>query len=346
MIREIEKKALSGGLMLILLLVLIGFGLLGLISAAKAQDPARATVFAIADGILVVLVTGLFTVQPNQGKALQLFGSYAGTVRTAGLWWANPFFTKRGISLRVRNFETTKLKVNDHSSNPIEIAAVVVWQVTDTAEALFEVDNYEDYVKVQSESALRGLANQYPYDAHQEGQMSLSVNTADVAEKLKGEIQERLLKAGVKDSRGAHQPPGLRPGDRRRDAAAPAGERRDRRPADDRRGRGRHGRDGAGAALAEGDRPARRGAQGRDGEQSAGGALLRAVHPAGGQRRHHLLGGVVAERKPFLLRIDPELYDALQRWASDDLRSLNGQLEFLLRQSLKDAGRLSQRKSG
>jgi len=197
-IREIEKKAMSGGVMLVLLLVLTIATIMGLISAARAEDVVRLVGFAIGSVVLVILWTGLFTVQPNQGKALQLFGDYAGTVRTAGLWWANPFFTKRAISLRVRNFETTKLKVNDHSSNPIEIAAVVVWQVTDSAEALFEVDNYEDYVKVQSESALRGLANQYPYDAHKDGQMSLSVNTADVAEKLKGEIQERLLKAGVK----------------------------------------------------------------------------------------------------------------------------------------------------
>ena len=136
--------------------------------------------------------------QPNQSRVLQLFGEYSGTVRTAGLWWANPFFSKKAVSLRVRNFETTKLKVNDHNSNPIEIGAVVVWQVTDAAEALFEVDNYEDYVKVQSESALRGLANQYPYDAHEEGMMSLSTNTQDVADKLKGEIQERLAKAGVR----------------------------------------------------------------------------------------------------------------------------------------------------
>ncbi len=198
MIREIEKKALSGGLMLVLLLIVSVADVLALISAAKAEDPFQLVIFALASMVIVILWTGLFTVQPNQGKALQLFGDYAGTVRSPGLWWANPFFTKRGISLRVRNFETTKLKVNDHNSNPIEIAAVVVWQVTDSAEALFEVDNYEDYVKVQSESALRGLANQYPYDAHQEGQMSLSVNTADVADKLKGEIQERLLKAGVR----------------------------------------------------------------------------------------------------------------------------------------------------
>jgi regulator of protease activity HflC (stomatin/prohibitin superfamily) len=197
-IREIEKKPMSGGMMLVLLLVLTVLTVLGLISAAQAQDGGRAGLFAFGGVVVIVLWTGLFTVQPNQGKALQLFGKYAGTVRVPGLFWANPFFTKKAISLRVRNFETTKLKVNDHSSNPIEIAAVVVWQVTDTAEALFEVDNYEDYVKVQSESALRGLANQYPYDAHQADQMSLSVNTADVADKLQGEIQARLLKAGVK----------------------------------------------------------------------------------------------------------------------------------------------------
>jgi regulator of protease activity HflC (stomatin/prohibitin superfamily) len=114
------------------------------------------------------------------------------------LWWANPVYSKRSISLRVRNFETAKLKVNDHSSNPIEIGAVVVWQVADTAEALFEVDNYENYVTVQSESALRGLANQYPYDAHGSGEMSLSTHTQEVAEKLKGEIQDRLSKAGMR----------------------------------------------------------------------------------------------------------------------------------------------------
>jgi regulator of protease activity HflC (stomatin/prohibitin superfamily) len=160
----------------------------------------------LAFPLLVLCWKGLLVVQPKQGKALLLFGRYSGTVRASGLGWVNPFFTARPISLRVRNFETTKLKVNDHNSNPIEIGAVVVWQVTDTAEALFEVDNYEDYVKVQSESALRGLANQYPYEAHEAGQMSLSVNTTEVAEKLKVEIQERLAKAGVKvlESRISH----------------------------------------------------------------------------------------------------------------------------------------------
>ena len=140
----------------------------------------------LAFPLLVLCWKGLLVVQPNQGKALLLFGRYSGTVRASGLWWVNPFFTARAISLRVRNFETTKLKVNDHNSNPIEIGAVVVWQVTDTAEALFEVDNYEDYVKVQSESALRGLANQYPYDAHEAGQMSLSVNTTRCGREAQG----------------------------------------------------------------------------------------------------------------------------------------------------------------
>lgn len=198
MIRETERKVASGGLMLTVLLLGTVAVLYGLINAIRTE--AIATVLLSIGGLVVVTILwfGLFTVQPNQSRVLQLFGDYVGSVRHAGLWWANPFFTKKAVSLRVRNFETTKLKVNDHSSNPIEIGAVVVWQVTDAAEALFEVDNFEDYVKVQSESALRGLANQYPYDAHEEGTMSLSTNTQDVAERLKVEIQERLAKAGVK----------------------------------------------------------------------------------------------------------------------------------------------------
>jgi regulator of protease activity HflC (stomatin/prohibitin superfamily) len=198
MIREVEQRAVTGIGMVLLLLLLSILLVLGFLGGVRQAEPARAVGSIL--GLVVVAFgwSGLFVVQPNQGKALQLFGRYTGTVRAPGLWWANPFLTKRPVSLRIRNFETTKLKVNDHNSNPIEIGAVVVWQVTDTAEALFEVENYEDYVKVQSESALRGLANQYPYDAHEEGQRSLSANTQEVAEKLKGEIQERLAKAGVK----------------------------------------------------------------------------------------------------------------------------------------------------
>jgi len=205
-IREIEHKAVNGALAVVLLLAATAFLIAAFINAARTQQLPRLIGLMLAFPLLVLCWKGLLVVQPNQGKALQLFGRYSGTVRAAGLWWVNPFYTARAISLRVRNFETTKLKVNDHNSNPIEIGAVVVWQVTDTAEALFEVDNYEDYVKVQSESALRGLANQYPYDAHEAGQMSLSVNTTDVADKLKVEIQERLATAGVRvlESRISH----------------------------------------------------------------------------------------------------------------------------------------------
>ncbi len=198
MVREQEKEAISGGFMLGLLLLLTVVIVLSFINAVSKENPGGAVLSVLLGVAILILWIGLFTVQPGQARVLQLFGSYRGTVKHPGLRWANPFYSKKSISLRIRNFETTKLKVNDHSSNPIEIGAVVVWQVTDTAEALFEVDNFEDYVRVQSESALRGLANQYPYDAHTPGQMSLSVNTQDVAERLKVEIQDRLTKAGVK----------------------------------------------------------------------------------------------------------------------------------------------------
>jgi len=142
-------------------------------------------------------MAGLFVVNPNEYKVPQLFGKYAGTAKTTGLKWANPFYTKVKISVRVRNFETGKLKVNDASGNPIEIATVVVWKVVDTAEALFNVDDFEDFVHVQSEAALRTMATGYPYDAHQEGVQSLSGNSAEISDKLRVEVQERLERAGV-----------------------------------------------------------------------------------------------------------------------------------------------------
>jgi regulator of protease activity HflC (stomatin/prohibitin superfamily) len=144
-----------------------------------------------------IMSKGVFVLNPNEGKVLQLFGAYRGTARTPGLRWANPFYTKHRISLRVRNFESARLKVNDTDGNPIEIAAVVVWKVVDTAEAIFEVDDYENYVKVQTEAAVRNLATRYPYDHHEDDHVSLRGNTAEVAKDLKHEIQDRLSKAGV-----------------------------------------------------------------------------------------------------------------------------------------------------
>ncbi|MFC5743728.1 SPFH domain-containing protein [Dyella tabacisoli] len=153
-------------------------------------------------GVLIHVLTawslkGFFQVAPNQGQVLQLFGKYAGTVRVEGLRWTNPFCTRLRISLRVRNFESGKLKVNDSDGNPIEIAAVVVWQVVDTAEATFCVDNYEDFVHIQTESALRQMAQSYPYDAHDDGKPSLRSHGEEINNHLRDEIQARLGKAGV-----------------------------------------------------------------------------------------------------------------------------------------------------
>ncbi len=146
---------------------------------------------------LVFFYAGLFMISPNEAKVLQLFGKYSGTEKVPGLRCANPFYTKKRVSQRVRNFETGKLKVNDKRGNPIEIAAVVVWKVVNTAEAIFEVDDFIHYVHIQSEAALRNLATGYPYDAHEEDDISLSGNTAHVSEQLKVEIRNRLAKAGV-----------------------------------------------------------------------------------------------------------------------------------------------------
>ena len=147
--------------------------------------------------LTIFLLAGLFVVNPNQARVVLLFGRYKGTVKEQGLHWANPLLTKRKVSLRVRNFETERAKVNDADGNPIEMASVVVWKVVDTAEASFEVDDYVNYVHVQSESALRNLATLYPYDTHNEGTMSLRGNTDEIASQLQTEVQSRLNKAGV-----------------------------------------------------------------------------------------------------------------------------------------------------
>lgn len=164
-------------------------------AAHKApQDLFTAVVLFL---LLTFLNKGYFQVQPNQGKVMQLFGHYSGTVRDAGLRWTNPFYSKRDVSLRVRNFDSTKLKVNDSDGNPIEIAAVVVWQVVDTAEAVFQVDDYENFVHIQSEAALRQTATSYPYDSHDTGDPSLRSHGTEVTQHLRDQIQERLAQAGV-----------------------------------------------------------------------------------------------------------------------------------------------------
>jgi hypothetical protein len=198
MIREQVRSAANGTLMLAL-------GLAGIAASAwlfieSVQRPP--IVLGVVGGIAgvvacLILLAGLKVVNPNEARVLQLFGSYTGTLRETGLKWVNPLMTTKRVSLRIRNFESSHLKVNDLEGNPIEIAAVVVWRVVDTAEALFEVDDYNNYVHVQSESALRNLATSYPYDAHDDRHTSLRGHTAVVADHLQREIQERLAKAGV-----------------------------------------------------------------------------------------------------------------------------------------------------
>ena len=198
MIREIQRRAAAGLLMFVLFIAGIGLGIWLLVRGAQSDDGVMIGAGVLAAVVLSFCMGGLFVVQPNQGKVLTLFGRYVGTVREPGLWWVNPFTMRKAISLRVRNFETQKLKVNDSYSNPIEIAAVIVWKVVDTAEAVFEVDDYEHYVKVQSEAAVRGLATAYPYDAHGGAEeVALSTHQDEVSKRLLTEVQERLGKAGV-----------------------------------------------------------------------------------------------------------------------------------------------------
>ncbi len=197
MIKEMERKGAPGLLMLALLLAGEVLATLWLVGAARQDNTVSVVAALLVFTVLVVMFVGLTVVNPNEARVLVLFGRYAGSLKTAGFWWVNPFMVKKKVSLRVRNFETSKLKVNDNHSNPIEIAAVVVWRVVDTAEALFEVDDYENYVHVQSESAVRGLASHYPYDAHTSGEVALSSHQAEVSGDLLTEVQERLGRAGV-----------------------------------------------------------------------------------------------------------------------------------------------------
>lgn len=223
MVKEKEFTPLAGWVPLFIGLFLmlsffIGLGVGGMISETAMG------IGAIVGGLLAFLgflgLFGLMAIAPNEARVLLLFGEYRGTVNTSGFYWVNPFYSKKKISLRVRNFETgadstpekkdaagnitqaksrtggKPSKVNDRDGNPIEMSAVVVWKVTNTAEAMFEVDDYEDFVQVQSEAALRNLATRYPYDS-EDHELSLRGNPADISEQLRTDIDERLDKAGV-----------------------------------------------------------------------------------------------------------------------------------------------------
>jgi hypothetical protein len=197
MITEKKAPTLPGLFMLLFLLVVIAGSIFQIIQCAIRDDATQLPIWLALIVVSAISLAGLTIVNPNDAAVATLFGRYLGSLKTPGFWWINPFSSRRKISLKVRNFETGKLKVNDHVGNPIEIAAVVVWKVVETAEAIFQVDNYEHFVAIQSEAALRNLATSYPYDAHVEGEMSLRSHTGEVATRLKAEIQERLTQAGV-----------------------------------------------------------------------------------------------------------------------------------------------------
>ncbi len=195
--KELSRNSFSGiPTLLGLLLVLAGVVMLFLYGISQPYGPAIAA--AVVFGAITAFMTaGFYMVEPNQAAVLSLFGKYVGTVKDQGLRWNNPFYSAKKISLRARNFESSKLKVNDLEGNPIEIGAVVVWQVLDSAEAVYNVDDFESFVHIQSEAALRAMATSYPYDQHEEGKISLRSHASVIAKHLSEEIQERLAQAGV-----------------------------------------------------------------------------------------------------------------------------------------------------
>ncbi len=197
MLNEKEIRGVPGWLVLFTLIAVIVLGIVAFIAAVRAES----ALLVIASLIVLLLdglcFAGLTVVNPNAAKVVTLFGVYLGTIKAPGFWWVNPLTTRKKISLRVRNFETGRLKVNDRDGNPIEIAAVVVWRILETFEAVFNVDDYEQFLHVQSESAVRMLATSYPYDAHDDEQISLRLSAGEISDRLRHEIQERLAKAGI-----------------------------------------------------------------------------------------------------------------------------------------------------
>ncbi len=182
--------------LLLLLAVLLASGYF-LLGGLRAGAPMTLVAAVLAATVALFCLFGLYMVEPNQAAVLSLFGKYVGTVKDNGLRWNNPFFAKKKVSLRVRNFESGRLKVNELGGSPIEIAAVIVWQVVDSAEAVYNVDDYESFVNIQSDSALRAMATSYPYDQHVEGQLSLRSHASEISLHLEKELQERLADAGV-----------------------------------------------------------------------------------------------------------------------------------------------------
>jgi regulator of protease activity HflC (stomatin/prohibitin superfamily) len=197
MIKEITRNYPSGYLAIVVLPALLIVNGWWFYNAVNSQSVYQIIGSVVVGLVLIVCLLGFFMVHPNQARVMTLFGTYVGSARDTGLRWANPFYAKKAVSLRVRNFDCDTLKVNDSSGNPIEIAAVVVWKVVDSAEAVFEVDDYISFVEIQSEAAVRNLATTYPYESHSADQVALRSSPQQIADELKTEVQNRLEKAGV-----------------------------------------------------------------------------------------------------------------------------------------------------
>lgn len=195
----VEKPAnkLNGYLMLFLSLALFALDIYLLVLGVQTDNSQILWVFIPLLLISILLPTGLMMVQPNDSRVVILFGKYIGTVRQSGFWWVNPFTSRKKVSLRIRNFNSQKIKVNDLHGNPIEIGAVIVWKVVDSAKAVFDVENYEQFVDIQSETAIRTLASEFPYDVEDDDKSSLRGSPQEIAESLKNTVQTRLEVAGV-----------------------------------------------------------------------------------------------------------------------------------------------------
>ena len=206
MAHEHEIRGIAGWPMVFLLAAVVLAASAGLVLAAREAMVEGILLSSLVIAIACACFAGLTVVNPNQAKVVTLFGVYKGSLKAPGLWWVNPLTTRRRLSLRVRNFESGKLKVNDHDGNPIEIAAVIVWRIVETFEAVFNVDDYEHFVHVQTEAAVRILATTYAYDAHEDGKLSLRSSVDEISDRLRTEVQSRLSKAGIEviESRISH----------------------------------------------------------------------------------------------------------------------------------------------
>ena len=196
-IAEKPANKVNGFLMLLLSIALLVIAIYLLITGIRTEEPQILWVFIPMLIVFFLMTSGFMVVQPNDSRVLVLFGRYSGTVRDSGFWWVNPFTVRKRVSLRIRNFNSQKIKVNDLHGNPIEIGAVVVWRVIDSAKAVFDVENYEQFVDIQSETAIRTLASEFPYDVNEEDKPSLRGTPQEIAESLKNTLQTRLEVAGV-----------------------------------------------------------------------------------------------------------------------------------------------------